>query len=273
MPISLTSHLRDSESPIRRFMHKHFPNTAPIARDLHAKLAGVKTIRPAKKVPYTLLGTAIDYRLRYYFAVTSFSEFDAYLGAMLMQHNVTALVGWPGVSKGLMGEFFRSLERLLKRLRPVGRRLRRPQEEVLNRCCVVLALFDEAFHSSSWFIGSPIVSPKPKMTVDGLMAIAKPHWIDDLCSLSWAFYERFGDMLSYPTVPNPMFGGELYGVEARPDLIVDRCLIDIKTTIHPKLKRFWLYQLLGYVLLDYTDRYRIRSIGIDRKSTRLNSSH
>ena len=46
------------------------------------------------------------------------------------------------------------------------------------------------------------------------------------------------------------------------DLIVDGCLIDIKTTINPKLSANWLYQLLGYVLLDYNDRYEIEKVGI-----------
>jgi len=46
------------------------------------------------------------------------------------------------------------------------------------------------------------------------------------------------------------------------DLVVDHCLIEIKATIRPKLSASWLYQLLGYALLDYSDRYEIHAVAI-----------
>jgi len=55
--------------------------------------------------------------------------------------------------------------------------------------------------------------------------------------------------------------GEIGGADA--DLIAAGCLIDVKTTVVPKFsKTRLLYQLLGYVLLDYEDAYRIRSVAI-----------
>src|SRR5207249_6127316 len=46
------------------------------------------------------------------------------------------------------------------------------------------------------------------------------------------------------------------------DLIVDGCLIEFKTTVDPCDQiRKSLHQLLGYVLLDYTDRYELREVG------------
>lgn len=62
---------------------------------------------------------------------------------------------------------------------------------------------------------------------------------------------------------NPLFAGsgEIGGADA--DLIAAGCLIDVKTTVVPKFsKTRLLYQLLGYVLLDYEDAYRIRSVAI-----------
>jgi len=47
------------------------------------------------------------------------------------------------------------------------------------------------------------------------------------------------------------------------DLISAGCLIDIKTTVDPKFTRTrLLYQLLGYVLLDYDDAFAIDSVAV-----------
>ena len=45
-------------------------------------------------------------------------------------------------------------------------------------------------------------------------------------------------------------------------MIVDGTLIDIKCTIKNEIQADWLRQVLGYVLLDHSDRYRITGIGI-----------
>lgn len=81
-------------------------------------------------------------------------------------------------------------------------------------------------------------------------------------ALSWAFYDRHSELLSKPAVLNPTFDGSRDVGGADADLIVDGCLIDIKTTINPRLSAKWLYQLLGYTLLDYSDRYLIREVAI-----------
>ena len=44
--------------------------------------------------------------------------------------------------------------------------------------------------------------------------------------------------------------------------MVDGCLIDIKTSITPQIKAGYLYQLAGYLLLDYDDKLKIDSVGI-----------
>lgn len=62
---------------------------------------------------------------------------------------------------------------------------------------------------------------------------------------------------------NPTFDGSALIGGADADLIVDGCLIEIKTTVKPEtLPRDVLYQLLGYVLLDFTDKHGISSVGL-----------
>ena len=46
------------------------------------------------------------------------------------------------------------------------------------------------------------------------------------------------------------------------DLILDGCLIDIKTTIKPIITKLYLYQIIGYALLDYDDTHKIHKLGL-----------
>ena len=60
---------------------------------------------------------------------------------------------------------------------------------------------------------------------------------------------------------NPTFEGSRDVGGANGDLIVNGCLWDIKTTLNKRAKGVWLYQLLGYVLLDYRDEHEIDHVG------------
>ena len=46
------------------------------------------------------------------------------------------------------------------------------------------------------------------------------------------------------------------------DLILDGCLIDIKSTIKARITNIDLYQIIGYALLDYYDSFNIHSLGL-----------
>ena len=46
------------------------------------------------------------------------------------------------------------------------------------------------------------------------------------------------------------------------DLIVDGCLVELKVTSKPLPELWWLRQLLGYVLLDYSDVHQLRAVGL-----------
>lgn len=76
------------------------------------------------------------------------------------------------------------------------------------------------------------------------------------------FYRECKDLLSRPTLVKPPLEGGITILGAKPDLLVDDLLIDIKSTIHPKIDRLWLYQLLGYRFLDVADSYGIRDVAI-----------
>lgn len=62
-------------------------------------------------------------------------------------------------------------------------------------------------------------------------------------------------------ISNPVFAGSVDVGGADADLIIDTCLIDIKTTKSKGLDRKTAYQLVAYLLLDYENQYRIDSLG------------
>ena len=276
--MSLTRHLDSRDSPVRRFLYDRFPDTKPALSDCQAALASAQTIEPNPRVSSGdagLIGHAIDYRIRYYFAVTPTHQLVAYNGATiacdLFRSNASGRrlrnVPERPLPKRLRKEFFASLEDTLTGTRPVRRRLERVDEEILARYCITLAYFEQVYRrggaSSS---DSPLFlldHPSPVKSVDRLLALAQPHWIADLCNLSWAFYDRYAELLTLPTVLNPKFLGspDVGGADA--DLIIDGCLIDIKTKMNPMDKLApVLYQLLGYALLDYADVHEIQEVGI-----------
>ena len=95
-----------------------------------------------------------------------------------------------------------------------------------------------------------------------MLSVAEDDWIEDLCSLSCLFYDRCLHLLSGDAILNPTFIGSSDVGGADADFIIDGCLIDVKTTVKLGDWRSWLYQLIGYTLLDYDDRYGISEVGI-----------
>ena len=165
------------------------------------------------------------------------------------------------LSADLIKGFFNKLDEFLAAVKPANRLLKRSDEEHLARCCYVLALFENVARSGR-AAESPLVLGDRKTTVSELLSIPENQWVDDLCQMSSLFYERCKEHLSGTAILNPKFEGSRDVGGADADIILSSCLIDIKTTVNPRVTGDWLYQLLGYVLLDYGDQYRLDSVGV-----------
>ncbi len=288
--MSLSSHLADSTSPIKQFMREHFPHTASLTKDANSQLGKAHTLRPdVQPYPYQNIGTAIDYRIRYTFALTPYRKLVAWHGAAKLafkqlesEHDVAVSFEdwtntrvpldfdpWLGIAEGpysikLLEAFFGSLESFLNTVQPVKRRLDVESERMLARYCYVLTLFEQVFRAGrkAVFQGSPLMLPAPKQSVEALLAIPSEVCIEDICQLSTLFFDRFQHLLSQPSVLNPTFAGSLDVGGADADLVINGCLIDIKTSVSPKLTADYLYQLAGYLLLDYNDSLNMIAAGI-----------
>jgi excisionase family DNA binding protein len=341
--LSLTSHLRDPKSPIKQFIRQHCSQSSRIARVANPQLRSAGTINPGfEPWVYSHLGMAIDYRIRYFFAITPKEHLTAWHGvpelAMMVNRPASGrfvfldvgeaarrlgvdrgtLEQWVkdghlkthrGVghevffrvadvealynklhptselaeavaadedgseSEGTRGEaqdpyplelllsFFDRLDTTLRTIQPVGRRLNLEEERLLARYCFVLGLFEEPYRSGH-YADRLLMKPRPRKSVDELLAIPEDAWVDDLCALSALFYDKYHHLFSLPFTLNPTFAGSSYIGGADADIIIDGQLIEIKSSIRARIDSTWLYQLIGYVLLDYDDHYHLHSVGI-----------
>lgn len=280
--MALTHELKDPESPVAQFFAERFSNFKPIFEEWRAILAGVHSIKPEVRVPYGTIGTAIDYRIRYYFGITPWELTIAYLGAyhLVGQRTVVLKSGERAVMSNFnpiegpstnqtrwearIDEFASELASTLTNLAPARRKLARPDEELLCRYCYVLALMDELFRAGP-MIQSPLLELSETDSAEGLLALPSKVSIADLCEMSSLFYDTQKELLERPCVLNPVFAGsaEIGGADA--DLIVDRCLLEIKALTDPiksSHRRQLIYQLLGYALLDYDNEFGIEEVGI-----------
>lgn len=109
----------------------------------------------------------------------------------------------------------------------------------------------------------PSIELKTGATLTDLLALGSAPAIDDLCALSQLFSENHGELIERTALLNPTFAGSVDIGGADADLIVENCLIELKTTKKPDFDRKGLlYQLLGYVLLDYEDEFGIDEVGV-----------
>ncbi len=289
--MSLTSHLNDVKSPIGQFIKQRFAQTIRLTKAPNQQLKSTDTIRPAqadRSYPYGLIGTAIDYRIRYAFDITPYQQLVAWAGAKLLtvkpfdsendipvdladldslgSVQLPSTVFTTGIAQGpypisLIWAFFHDLEATVNKLQPKGRLLELENERTLNCYCIILSLFEQVYRSNAYIQG-PLMQPTMKHTVEELFAIPQDSWVNDLVEIFTQFYNRQNSLLLKPFILNPTFVGSGFVGGADADLIVDGCLIDIKTSTFPQIKAEYLYQVAGYLLLDFDDMLHIDSLGI-----------
>ncbi len=258
--MSLTSNLIDKKSPVFQFLSSQFSNHRAFLSAPRKEMRLAHTILPtnATSHPWATIGTALDYRLRYYFNVSPTEELIASKAATLIRMYAASVGGIPELPNSF--DFFSNLDAFLLEVRPEGRRLFKTDEDKLNRYCYILALYDQLFRAGPT-INSPLYG-RPIEGAEELLTIPSSEAVNDMRVLSWKFYDDFQHLFSLPFVLNPTFEGSVKIGGADADLIVDGTLIDIKTTKKREIDRDWLWQIMGYVLLDYSDTYKITSIGL-----------
>lgn len=251
--MSLTSHLKNPNSPVRRFFDLEFPELRRFNNAWAHRVKGLDTLSPQGPLdgyPWAAVGRAVDYRIRRFFepykAETTVAAIGARYGCLFNPETfklITTL--WESAAKEWDG---------INAIEPTDS----DTERRLLRLCMVFSEFETMART-----GDVPFLIRDALSFDDLLSRSPDYVIDDLHQLAGAFRERNSHLIKSGRVKlNPLFSGSSDVSGADGDVIVDGIIWEFKTTLHPERPGTWAYQLLGYGLLDYHDEYRLKGAGV-----------
>ena len=249
--ISLTHEMNDPDSPVSVHMKERFPNTLPIMRAANERLRDAPTLQPSPQVPYPLIGTAVDYRIRYLFPNpepvqnTAAWEGLIVLNAWANQWQQDSVIYGqvPGAGPGhfsmdALAELLDSTNQLLANLSPAGRTLPNESEIKLSRQCLALAMLEQCARAHPQ--RNTLLHSQNIHHPQDALALMDDTWTQDVASMTPLALQALGNRINKPHRPNPGFAGSADVGGADGDLLLEDCPIDIKTTIHPRVDAKWL---------------------------------
>lgn len=243
-------------------MAEHLPHALAVQQDYLSRLTGLPhPVQPidVRYPNWSALGHTIDYRLRLAFGGT--------LGPAVTQGVAILADGAP--LRGAPGRPGRHA------LVVTGRRLmstvdewltgRRLTDEELTRLCFVASFFEDIYRTGQIRRYSMLAEAGAATSLHQLTASVPDHVITDIAQqmrLAREPLSHFRDLRPAARVCGPVFAGSS-DVPADADFILGGLLLDCKATREPrKLGREEVYQLAGYLLLDYDDQYGIERVGL-----------
>jgi hypothetical protein len=234
--MSLTSHLRTRQSPVRVWFERNLGSTRPVVAEWNDELCGAPRepclIQSPAECDAGLVGTAVDYLVRSVLRPDALERTVATKGAERIRRPAGVRLEREAADAIRVLHPWES--------RPVGNEL-----EQMCRLCLVLARFEQCFRAGP--------------------DVAMKYVIDDLIRLGRAAIDDHIGLRSCESlVLNPTFAlsAGLGGADA--DLVADGLLWDLKSTADPKsvVGRNDLWQLAGYALADLDDVHNIDWVGI-----------
>jgi hypothetical protein len=139
-------------------------------------------------------------------------------------------------------------------------------EEQLCWLCFVAASYEDVYRTGEVRRHSMLASASPDAGLREVVAAVPGYVADDVTrqlALAPPTFEPFRSLPRHLVVCGPVFAGsaDIGGADA--DFLVDGLLLDCKATVTPsRLGDAEIYQLAGYLLLDYGDQYRIDRLGL-----------
>lgn len=271
--MSLTSQLDDAGSPFATFMSCHFPGVKNLSVALEAvRPSDTDALRQETpeggRISWITLNSAIDHRLRYAFSYRGVPSKSVERGIATAWRLVSP--GSADAVKQTGDELTAALGKLIAREQPVTRSqtivLSADTEEALDRICYAMAWFEEVYRSRRLWPGTPLGEAKPDLSVDQLLEAVPAYAVADISAVVKLADSSFADVRE--TCPperihaGPALAGAVDVGGADVDLIADDLLLEFKSTATPSMlgKRDF-YQVLGYLILDYEDRYGLRRLG------------
>ncbi len=266
--MSLTGFLRLPRSATRAAILEAFPKVREIARTATWDVAAEPTARPPLGAPEWLIGMAFDYRFRAVIAPFNPFETVAALGLATFApiENLSPL-GPHGCKRSCRLDHLvhetvvgvEVVEALLISLAENPERGHDLDDLDMARACLLLGVLESIYRSGRQ-PASIFSHRRPASTVPELLALMPEAWASDVTRLVRRAISSVP--LERRLVLNPKFDGSTDVGGADADLISGDCLVELKVRNRGEIKADDLYQLLGYVLLDYPDEFAIRSVGV-----------
>jgi hypothetical protein len=244
----LNRQIKSRKSFVSQFIEEHFDLTA-LSIELRKTIASDEAHRPKHRA-FGLTGTAIDYRIRAYF-LNQPHECDVINSAL-------KCIGQDASTK-----ISSSLSKFFRNLRPARKFLFGLDERQTCEYCIVLAKLDLIYRG--------ILLPEEELVavrsgkVKEIIKLIDSQITDDLIRLSMAFCQTHKDLIRHfrRATGGSTLAGSQDVIGADFDLLVDGCLFEFKTTINPTRNlRSSLRQVIAYWLLDYDNKFRIRSLAV-----------
>lgn len=270
--MSLTSELKVAGSPLGVFMRTEFPHLTGIVKALKASLKDAPSIPLGydEGYPLMLIGTAIDLRIRHYVSDTPTENavIDRGFDKLSRIEFAAFEEGYSMVHHGPDGGKFDAMEAALRggwaEFAQRSGLLDDNAEDRLCRLSMLLATVEQYGRASLSSRGIEYLWPRRKRGLDRLLADVDARIAGDLAALSGAFDEAAADILSSPDMiagGYPVGAAHVGGADF--DFIADGTLYEVKTTTNPgRVAIEALRQLIGYLLLDWDDAFRIRRLGL-----------
>jgi hypothetical protein len=254
--VSLTAAIDDKRSPLREYFDRTFPWRKAL-QEQYRLASGPVHVEAMTGVALGTLGAAFDFLVRMVLD-PAHRPGVAYQG----------LLHYPGRLAVL-----REVNEMASDAASEARTA--PAPETLLRAAWVFALCTELYRLGTIPPGSPLeaVWHEDRFTADNLMALAPTNCLEQLRDMHALAITNL-----YAHLPNPaaqvalgptFSASSLCAADA--DMIVDGCLLEMKTRQgradrktgirRDDLPATDLYQLLGYLLFDHGDKYRITSVG------------
>ena len=279
--MSLSSHLDDRASPVRRFLCETFPDakaarmscTVPdpgpvlFMQGLHwtdvpwsgTWNAGELAVCPADRdgFPWPTIGTAFDYQLRFLLGEVGLDRLVARQGAARL---AAYWAGRNGLPRGYV-ELTERFDAMTKASPTWATPATSEGRRELAQLSYVLALYEQCFRgpmSDTW----PLLKLGKGASLKKILGSIRDDALDDLTQLTELFVDAQPELLgSTRRILNPTFAASVGLLGADADLVVDGRLLDIKTKLHGDIRRVDLWQLLGYALGDWDDTHGITEAG------------
>lgn len=247
---------------VRAFVAAHLPRSGEFLARHHPRAPDAPTLLPPRGTSpavLELLERALVYRLQACTGPTPPEELPAWDAAATLAGMRDGLCD--AVDRDLMREALARFTATVSELRPWRGLPAEPGETRLAALAIVMALLEVG--------GTRGRAPRPLVDAtrkgEGLAGVVRwidRAWMRDLVETTRRAWRRRRELFAGAVLFRPRYGGSARADDATGDWIADDTLVAVRGVLDPRPTRDWLEGLLGQVLLDTEDHYRIRHVGV-----------